>query len=294
MKLYFKSPLLSIVFTFYLFLLLATVLLRLSLVELWILIELVTFTFVGLRLLGSLKYGYSSQGLVTYFLLQSGMSMLLLFRLLILPLCPPFFSILVELVLLTKLGVFPFGVWVYPILSQLSSSVLFNAMRFQKLPVFIILVACMSFTPIVYGFVLLRLLISGILALSSVNLLSLLIYSSIGNNSWLYLSLLGLQPTVFFSFFFIYVVGLYFVLLSSNFGASLLSLLSLSGLPPFPLFFLKLLVVVSFFSTLVLTPAIFIIYPLLFLLSALFMRASYIRYISTLLIFEYSSLVYVP
>jgi hypothetical protein len=87
----------------------------------------------------------------------------------------------------------------------------------------------------------------------------LLVASSIGNNSWLLISLFS-SFDLFFLYILIYSFNFYLVLTSLspysslNYSSSFNSfkdslfitfLLSLSGMPPFPLFFLKAFIVYS-------------------------------------------------
>lgn len=251
--------------------------------------EIITFAFIGLSLLSFIKYGHLSQGLITYFLLQSGLSMLLLFSL-ISSSSLPSYSLLAYLSLLAKLGVLPFGVWVFPIISQLSGSVLFYSMTIQKLPVFVILMSLSSLNALVSLVMLLNLLLAGLLAFSAMNKVSLLIFSSVANNSWIWLSLLSGSYFLFILFYLVYILGVYFTLFSSRF-TSIISLISLSGLPPFPLFFVKLLVILSVFN--LFSNSVCLVFLFIFLIFTLFIRSSYIRLVSSSLVYNVTPLNYV-
>jgi len=89
---------------------LSRVTIRLSSLELWLLLEIVTFVFIGLSLLGFIQYGAFSQGLLSYFLIQSGLSILLLFSLLNLLSGIGVYVYLVYFAVIGKLGVLPMGV----------------------------------------------------------------------------------------------------------------------------------------------------------------------------------------
>ena len=85
--------------------------------------------------------------------------------------------------------------------------------------------------------------ISGILALSSLDLVSLLVFRSIANNSWFLLALYSQSFLSFSLLFFFYAIGVGFRMLSNK-ALSGIGLLILSGLPPFPLFFVKLFIII--------------------------------------------------
>ena len=284
-------PLVSLVYSLYVMLALSRVTIRLSSLELWLLLEIVTFVFIGLSLLGFIQYGAFSQGLLSYFLIQSGLSILLLFSLLNLLSGIGVYVYLVYFAVIGKLGVLPMGVWVYPVFRQLRGSALFNAMTFQKLPLFILLFGVTSLATPVTLLLVASLVTGGIMALSSANLTSLLVLRSISNNTWLWLSLWGPRVYGFLAFYVVYRLGLYLSIFPPQGSLQALGVLSLSGLPPFPLFFVKLGVVYLVLESRI-RP-----YPLtlalLLLVSTFLISSSYVRYVSLGITNQLGLLLYV-
>lgn len=83
---------------------------KLSLFELWIVIEVITAVFYARSLLSDVKLGVSSEGLVKYYLIQSRLSMVLLLFLLLHGAGLETFAGGVACVLLfAKIGMLPFG-----------------------------------------------------------------------------------------------------------------------------------------------------------------------------------------
>ena len=123
------------------------------------------------------------------------------------------------------------------------------------------------------------------------DLRGLITISSIGNNSW-FLLRSQLSFYYFMLFFTVYSLFLFIVLLSSYGIAKIfsltpfftLSLITLRGLPPFPLFFVKIGVIYSLLLSISNT-----FYLVIFFLSASFMMVSYLRFLITRLVYQYSS-----
>lgn len=291
MKCSFISSLIYFLFSFYIVMALILILLELSRLEIWVLIELISFTFIGLSLLSFIHYGTVSQGLISYFLIQSGFSILLLIFLLNFSLYSDLFLFGVYLALIAKMGVLPLGFWIYPVFSRLNGIVLYNSMTIQKLPLFIFISFLGLYSSLLYLILLINLAWSGVLALSSIDATSLLILRSIANNSWFWLRLAPLNFYIFITFYLVYMVGLYFALFSSSKSVSSISLLRLSGLPPFPIFFVKLAIILSIISiSFSLQIRLFLF---LFTISTFFISSSYIRIISFTSIYDFKLLSYV-
>lgn len=274
----FTSTLTPPIYFFYIVLTLRGVLLNLSRLELWVALEMATFVFMGLSFLSFIEHGSFSQGLLSYFLVQSGLSMLLLFSLLNFLSGVDTYLYLVYLASIGKLGVLPLGLWVYPVFIQLTGSPLFNAMTFQKLPLFILLFGVTSAINTIAVLLLLSLFVGGIMALSASDLTRLLVFSSIRNNTWLWFSLWGKNLNVFLAFYLTYSLSLYLAFLSRPGSLRSLGLLSLSGLPPSPLFLAKLAVAGSILSGCSAPYRSVLVISLL--VSTFPVRSSYVRYIS--------------
>lgn len=272
------NPLIPFIYSFYISLTLRGVFLTLSRLELWLVLEIATFVFIGLSLLRFVNYGTFSRGLLTYFLVQSGMSILLLFSLLNLLSGADVYIYFVYLTIIGKLGVLPLGIWVYPVISQLSGLSLFNVMTFQKLPLFMLLSGVSSLVPLVRVVLVFNLIIGGAMALSASDLTSLLVFRSISNNTWLWFSLWGNGITAFLAFYVVYSLGLYLSVLAGSTPLTVIGVLSLSGLPPFPLFFSKLAVVFSVLHSVPNSYGLIVIMAVL--ISTFLVRSSYVRYVS--------------
>jgi len=269
------SPLMILVFVMYLFIIGLSLSVN-RIVNLWVVIEVGIFLFVSLSFLTIMKERLFTQGVLIYYLTQSGLSITILALLLV---DINNLNLLIGIVLIVKLGVFPTNFWFYSVIIKRNLPVLFLMITFQKIPILIFLNFVNLNNLSIIILLLLNLFVCGSVALLTSDLKSLLIASSLSNNSWLIISIMS-SLEVFIVFFILYVITLYLVLFSSS-GLSLLSLLSLSGLPPFPLFFLKFSIIYIYFFV---TSTMFIAYlGLLFILFGLVLSSSYVRfYISNL------------
>lgn len=276
-----NSPLTILVIVFY-FTLMCSAIFVSSILNLWVVIELRMFLFISLSFLSIIKENLTSEGLLSYYLTQSGLSIALLFLIL---LGGRALELLGVLVLFSKLGVAPMNLWFYSVFIKRGVLPLYYMMTLQKFPV-LLFVNLMEWSYLENTcFLILNLIICGCMALISRDLKSLLIRSSLSNNSWLVVSLIS-RVELFFGFFLIYSFTLYWVL---NSKLSDLILLRLSGLPPFPLFFLKLGVVYLYFSAQ--GSEFFVVMSCVFILSALILSSSYVRYYTRLIIKVISSSV---
>lgn len=246
--------------------------------RIWILIEVLILLFLGVSYT-ILSHRFSN--LIQYFLIQTLASFSVLFFYL------ASFSVLYTISFFIKLAIFPFFSWFLRIIPRFPNRLFFLRRTFHKVPPFFLIYITSDLISLSIRFVsiLLSIFVSCIIILYLSDLRLLLIISSVGNNSWFFLSFL--QNWDFFSVFFIvYSFTLFFSLffLKSYFSPSsslILSVLALSGLPPFPLFFLKsYLILLSFNIT-------FIFLPLL-LLTALSLTA-YVRSV-----FSYITFIFLP
>ena len=212
--------------------------------SIWILIELLILVFLGISYT-VLSFRFSS--VMQYFLIQTLAS----FSIFVFYFLSS--SIPLTLSFLLKLSMFPFHSWFLSLMVRFPNSLLFLSSTFHKLPPFYLIVASLSSLSLKLLLVssLFSLLISGLVIVVLSDIRFLLVSSSVGNNSWLYLSLLQGFHT-FSLFFLVYTFSLFFAISffrsSSRVAASpgiliYLSFLSLSGFPPFPLFFIKAYVI---------------------------------------------------
>lgn len=172
---------------------------------------------------------------------------------------------------------------------------MFLALTFQKLPILIILIF-FNILVVIDLFVvrtLFRILLSSALILTSNDLRTLLLSSSVGNSGWFVLSALS-GDSVLFTFFLLYR-SITFILLSflKSFSGSsyirffviVFSLLSLSGFPPFPIFFTKMYILLSVFSD-------FSFFVFFILLLNSLLASGYVVYLIRGYVYRYSNIYF--
>ena len=249
----------------------------------WVFIEFLILIFMGI-IYTILLNSFSS--LMLYFIIQALSSFLLLSAYLFSS------SLLITLSILLKLSIFPFHSWFIRVSYRFPTFILWLISTLHKIPIFIILIIFhLSLnTLILWSSFCLSCIISGLLILSLVDLRIILIVSSIGNNSWFFLSSIINQFT-FLLFIFFYSLTLFLIFINlSNFSkfnssrsiTTRFLIVSLSGLPPFPIFFSKILILLQLLLTLN-----FRFYLLLFLIRASTILIGYIYSISKFFISSY-------
>lgn len=244
------SPFSYFYFTIYFFLLLSLLSCD-DFLSFWLLIEFLTLILVGTMFsIFTNRFSF----LISYLFIQSISS----FSILIFFLSSMDYLLIVFLLL--KLSIFPFHSWYINVVYRFPILPLFFVSTFHKIPSFSII----SFFSIpesnfLYLSIPLTILTSSLLIISSSDFRLLLVASSIGNNSWFFMSLLFsfdlfLLYILIYSFNFYLVLSLLSPYSSLNYFSSfnsfkdnlfMIFLLSLSGMPPFPLFFLKAFIVYS-------------------------------------------------
>lgn len=238
--------------------------------SIWILIELLMLVFLGISYT-VLSSRFSC--VMQYFLIQTLASFsIFVFYFLSFP---SFYT----LSFILKLAMFPCYSWFISVINRFPNSLFLLARTLHKLPPFFLILITLPFLSLDLLILssVLSLLVAGLVILVVSDIRLLLVVSSIGNNSWLLLSML--QGIHLFSLFFIlYSFSLCLVIrffrsssliLQAPSSLVSLSLLSLSGFPPFPLFFVKAyLISLSFSSS---------YFLLLFLLFAALVLVGYIR-----------------
>lgn len=260
----------------------------------WLCIELITLLLMGVSYT---LFTNSVSQLITYFLLQSISSFLLLVSYLLTR------PILLTLSALLKLGIFPFMSWYINVVNRFPNFVFWLTRSFHKAPFLLILLQfnLLFSVELFWSSVLLTTLVRGVLILITLDFRLILVASSVGNNSWFLFSQ-QINVWVFLSFIFIYSVflGILVSLLGQSvkprfFVSRLFEafsvrwwtfVLCISGLPPFPLFFLKILVIYMLF----ITNSLSFLF-LIFLLFSSFMVAGYLSYIIKFIVFRFSTLL---
>jgi hypothetical protein len=273
------SPFSMVISIFYILIVTFTIYLD-RLTSLWIFIELSIFLFIRIIFLNFKSRG---EGLLGYYLTQSGLSVTLLVFLL------TDSPTLIRFVILAKLGLFPLNFWFYSIIIKRDLISLFYIITFQKLPPLIIISSILC-SIIYYDYVLiLNVLVCGLVAFTSSDFKTLLVSSSLGNNSWLIVLLCSFD--VFLIFYILYLISLYIVISYIGSLTSLFFLLTLRGLPPFPLFYMKFLGLLNYFYLSTSNFNWFL--GCIFIFSSLVLSSSYLRFIISLNLSKRLNIIYV-
>lgn len=174
------------------------------------------------------------------------------------------------------------------VVSKINNSLFFLVSTFQKFPRILLFFNYVSFyfTTFFFSCLLLTVFASSLFMFNSMNVRTLLAFSSVGGNSWFLISsLCGLD--FFYLFFVVYTSNFFLILLflggrfklssSMSFPSLVLFfglLISIGGFPPFPPFFMKLymLYIISYSSFFSFSLVLF------FLVSVVYMLSSYMRF----------------
>jgi len=281
------SPFSFLLSLFYLFLLFSLFSLF-SPIFFWLVMELLMLVFIGLSYS---VFSNSFSSLVLYFLIQTVASFSVLLSYLY------SFSFLLCVSFMLKLSIFPFHFWFLSVVYRFPRFILFLSSSFHKLPIFLFsLNFSLPFSSLCALFsILISVLLSSLFILSAVDFRILILSSSVGNNSWLFIaSLSGFY--CFFTFFVFYSFFLFLLLFSfSSFSSPVkanrhtyliipLLLVCLSGLPPLPLFYPKLFIL---YQSICLFPSFFIFF---FLVFARLMLVGYVQACFKFFVLKYSSI----
>lgn len=259
----------------------------------WLIIECANIIFMGMAY-RVISYGFSN--LMVYFIIQavSSVNILVFYSLSL--------EVFVLLFLFLKLAVFPFFLWYFVVMAKLNNFLFFVSSTFHKLPSFLIFIYFLgsySFSFLFIGLVF-TLFYSSVFIYNLYSFRRLLVFSSVGNNVWFILA--SFVSFSFFSLFFLvyavnFFLSLYFFggLFSSAKFFSFFSLvffigvvLSVAGFPPFPVFFFKL----GIFYSLLFTGGVSFLYLLPLLVFAVFMMASYIRFLLSVVVNRFGLAVF--
>jgi len=258
----------------------------------WIVMEGLTFLFIGIAYsLFSIRFSR----LILFFILQSVSSINILF----------YYTLALDRLLVVfvffKLAMFPFSLWYYPVIFSIPNILFFISSTLHKFPSFLVLLYFSFNMPYkLLGLCLIfNILISSIIIYSIRDLRSILIFSSVANNSWFLLATYQ-SLVILILFIFIYFVnfGLLFsytpkLRMSTKFPSNrhklwfFILMLAIRGFPPFPIFFIKLyLISLTISLPIAMFNAVMLYF---FLLTVVFMIISYIRYSIALIMWLHSS-----
>uniref|UniRef100_A0AAU6QE85 NADH-ubiquinone oxidoreductase chain 2 n=1 Tax=Laelaps sp. TaxID=3081785 RepID=A0AAU6QE85_9ACAR len=214
-------------------------------------LNLVSFIF----LMWDMKTVSSINSMMKYFLIQSLISMIFLFMLLIFEIMNLTYIIsnMMILILLLKMGVFPFMFWLLDVVEGMSMSILIFFFSLQKIiPLYVI--SMVSFYYLDY-IIILTTLFSLFMMLNQFSIRKFLMFSSMVHSGWMMMSLmLGFKVWLLYLIIYLFILlGLlnlskldsFFQIKFTDLNEKLIIMmmfLNLSGLPPFLGFFSKVLI----------------------------------------------------
>ena len=225
----------------------------------WVYMEILILLFIGTAYT---VFVASYTQLILYFLMQTLASFgILVFYILEV-------QELLVISLFLKLGMFPFMSWYLNVLFKFPSSILLIRTTVHKLPP--LLLFCLFYTSSLCNLLLVSILLSvfigGTFIIIVLDFRYLIIVSSIANNGFLLMGLIGGSLHLFWRFFLLYLVNITFALyILGGFTKPLLKpvrprlvivrtlallLINLAAMPPFPMFLAKFGVLYNFFLVL--------------------------------------------
>nr|QIV24809.1 NADH dehydrogenase subunit 2 [Teispes insularis] len=215
---------------------------------------------------------YPSESALKYFITQAMASSIMLFSIIssmnfqeIIPMfVMPYWSVIMNSAILTKMGAAPFHAWFPEVMEGLSWMNCLIMLTWQKLAPMVILMYNMKMSLFLSSIIIFSSIIGGLLGMNQVSLRKILAYSSINHISWMISSMLNSQA-IWFTYFIVYsiitvnIIIMFYILNifylkqlfnSANQNKSLkflfiMNFLSLGGLPPFLGFFPKWLTINS-------------------------------------------------
>lgn len=155
------------------------------------------------------------------------------------------------IILIFKLGLYPFQYWVITTYKQLDFRILLFQSIFSTFIYLYFLSFLISSHIYLYFFSFLNIIIIPIIAIKSDTIKDILIYSSIYNTSIILLTLINNETRfIFYYYLFIYFINTFLLFLSLFNNSYFLSFLlfSLIGIPPFGGFYIKLIVMMNFLN----------------------------------------------
>ena len=205
----------------------------------WVFIEITVFFTIPV-ISNRVYSSYNTESLIIYFIYQAMARIFIIVG--IIQDQSNYSLILITLGILVKLGVFPFHVWVMPVLKGCSLNMFFLLLVPVKLPIYFLRFNFMSdlIFPVVF-----TIIIGVILAINQSSLLGVIAARSISSTGIL---LVSLNVDVFSFYFIGYSLSIGVLLYRVKFnnkGLLFFSILSLLGLPLLPLFFPKLILLVN-------------------------------------------------
>lgn len=249
----------------------------------WFLIEIIFLFF----LLYIIRIETKRVGLIIYYFFQRFLSLAVFMRVFII------LSKFIFLILLAKLGMFPFFYWVVVVSIKVGIWGNVFILALQKIPVFwLFWLVNNSSVFSLFLFCYLGLIVTVVNLSLVVDLWLLLVYSSIANTGLLLLRSLGSHYIVNTLLYLCVVTGIIYIIASrNNYFEMLLVVLLFIVIPPFILFFIKFFIVLRLDSLLKLSFLIFVfdVFVLFYYFTFLFIK--FILFDSGILIYFLNYLV---
>lgn len=249
----------------------------------WFLIEIIFLFF----LLYIIRIETKRVGLIIYYFFQRFLSLAVFMRVFII------LSKFIFLILLAKLGMFPFFYWVVVVSIKVGIWGNVFILALQKIPVFwLFWLVNNSSVFSLFLFCYLGLIVMVVNLSLVVDLWLLLVYSSIANTGLLLLRSLGSHYIVNTLLYLCVVTGIIYIIASrNNYFEMLLVVLLFIVIPPFILFFIKFFIVLRLDSLLKLSFLIFVfdVFVLFYYFTFLFIK--FILFDSGILIYFLNYLV---
>nr|QLY89747.1 NADH dehydrogenase subunit 2 [Notidobia ciliaris]QNV11738.1 NADH dehydrogenase subunit 2 [Notidobia ciliaris] len=237
-----------------------------SWINIWMSMEINLMSFIPLMLM--INNLLTTKSMITYFMVQAIASMNFLFIILLKTVQFKWFSylnqsfplIIMNLCLLTKMGMIPLYQWFPITMKNLTWLNCFILSTWQKIIPMVALSYCMIY-PIIFMSIILSSIISSIMSFNQTNLKMLMSFSSINHMSWM-LSTMLINMNLWLFYIILYSILNYIIMMSFNTlnmftlmqiymskipplnkMMIMTNLFSLSGLPPFLGFLPKLLTI---------------------------------------------------
>ena len=222
----------------------------------WIFIEINLVRFICVLNINKCKF--QSLVRIKYFIIQRGVSLIILVILACTQIVPQNFNLVLVLLFLVKLGAAPFHAWFIRITLKINWFNLFWASTFQKMIPLIMITYLRNFS--IINILILGAGVSRIAAFFQYNLKKILAYSSVFRLNWI-IARLFFREIFWLKFLIIYgALKLSVILINFNLIATsnkfnlrvrklslkilmVIRFLAIIGVPPFPIFFLKILIV---------------------------------------------------
>ena len=177
----------------------------------WMVLELNTLTFIGLLLKNNLNTNKENR--ISYFLVQTVRSIILIFRLMRIFLFKNILNptLIFPIALFLKLGLAPLHLWLIPVSILSSWKILLLLSTAQKiLPLMLLDRYGPEITPFFLTFIFISIVLGRSYNISSYSLKAVIVFSSIANRGWILLALI-VKTSVWKFFLIVYFLALIFI-----------------------------------------------------------------------------------